>query len=145
MLVACSPQAPAQNVPADQGAQTGLKQVPLTIRSASGVHKFKVELAVTPEEQQQGLMFRRSLGPNDGMLFTYQTAQDVAFWMKNTFIPLDMIFIRADGRIARIAQATPHSLQPVPSLEPVVAVLEIRSGRSAELGIREGDLVEWPR
>ena len=78
------------------------------------------------------------------MIFPYDPPQDVGFWMKNTLIPLDMIFIRADGRIARIAARTrPHSLEPVLSGEPVAAVLEIRGGRAAELGIREGDRVEW--
>jgi uncharacterized membrane protein (UPF0127 family) len=78
------------------------------------------------------------------MIFPYAPAQDVAFWMKNTLIPLDMIFIRADGTIARIEEnAVPLSLEPVPSLEPVTAVLEINGGRAAELGIEAGDKVDW--
>jgi uncharacterized membrane protein (UPF0127 family) len=121
-----------------------LPQVPLTIRSATGKHRFTVEIAATPDQQERGLMFRRSLAPDAGMIFPYAPAQDVAFWMKNTLIPLDMIFIRADGRIARIANAEPMSLEPVPSGEPVVAVLEIAGGRAAELGIKAGDRVEWP-
>ena len=145
-LAACSPQAPAQNAPLEESAQTGLQRVPLTIHSSSGDHRFTVNVAATPEQQQRGLMFVRSLAPDRGMIFTYDPPQNVAFWMKNTFIPLDMLFIRADGRIARIAANTvPHSLDPVPSREPVVAVLEIRGGRAAELGVRAGDLVEWPR
>jgi hypothetical protein len=124
----------------------GLEQVPLTIRSASGAHRFTVEVAHTPEEQANGLMHRQSLASDRGMIFPYEPPQDVAFWMKNTLIPLDMIFIRADGTIARIAANTvPLSLDPVPSLEPVSAVLEIAGGRAAELGIREGDRVDWPR
>ena len=116
----------------------------LTIRSGSRSHGFTVEVARTSDEQSQGLMFRESLGPNQGMLFPFDAPRDAGFWMKNTLIPLDMIFIRADGTIARIAANTePHSLEPVISGEPVVAVLEIRGGRSAELGIREGDRVEW--
>ena len=146
MLAACSPQAPAQNAPHEESAQTGLKQVALTIHSASGDDRFKVNVAATPEQQQRGLMFVRSLAPNRGMIFIYDPPEDVAFWMKNTFIPLDMIFIRPDGRIARIAaNTTPQSLDPVPSGEPVAAVLEIRGGRAAELNLREGDLVEWLR
>jgi uncharacterized membrane protein (UPF0127 family) len=118
--------------------------VPLTISSKSGVHHFIVEVAATAAEQERGLMFRKSLGPDRGMIFPYEPAQEVAFWMKNTLIPLDMIFIRADGTIARIAANTvPLSLDPVPSLEPVAAVLEIAGGRAAELGIREGDRVSW--
>jgi uncharacterized membrane protein (UPF0127 family) len=122
-----------------------LKQVPLTIRSATGTHLFTVQVALTPEQQEHGLMFYRSLGVDQGMIFPYDPPQDVSFWMKNTLIPLDMIFIRADGTIARIATAKPLDETPVPAGEPVAAVLELRGGRAAELGIREGDTVEWPR
>jgi uncharacterized membrane protein (UPF0127 family) len=122
-----------------------LQQIPLTIQSASGNHRFTVDVAATPAEQERGLMFRRSLAGDQGMIFPYDPPQDVAFWMKNTLIPLDMVFIRADGRIARIATATPLSLDTVPSGEPVAAVLEIRGGRAAELGIQAGDRVEWRR
>ena len=93
-----------------------------------------------------GLMFRKSLAADRGMIFPLPTPQPAAFWMKNTLIPLDMIFIRTDGTIAYIgAMTVPHSLQPVGPSEPVAAVLELRGGRSAELGIREGDVVSWPR
>jgi uncharacterized membrane protein (UPF0127 family) len=119
--------------------------VPLTIRSATGNHRFTVEIAASPAEQEQGLMFRRSLAPNRGMIFPYQPPIDVAFWMRNTLIPLDMLFIRADGRIARIATARPLDDTPVPSGEPIAAVLELAGGRAAELGIREGDIVSWRR
>ena len=147
-LVACSPQAPAQNAPIDnnqpQGSpQTGLAQVPLTIRSANGEHRFTVEVAATPAQQERGLMFRPSVGPDEGMIFPYDPPVIAAFWMKNTLVPLDMVFIRADGTIARIAHAVPLTLDPVPAGEPVAAVLEIRGGRAAELGIREGDVVSW--
>lgn len=124
----------------------GLMRVPLTIRSATGDHRFTVEVAATFEEQETGLMFRRALGPDRGMIFPYNPPQDVAFWMKNTLIPLDMIFIRADGTIARIAaNVAPLSLTPVPAGEPVAAVLELAGGRAAELGIRAGDRVSWRR
>jgi uncharacterized membrane protein (UPF0127 family) len=119
--------------------------VPLTIRSASGEHRFAAEVAATPEQQERGLMFRRELAPDHGMIFPYGPPQTVGFWMKNTLIPLDMLFIRADGTIARIATATPLSLDTVGSGEPVAAVLEIRGGRAAELGIRAGDRVDWQR
>jgi uncharacterized protein len=89
------------------------------------------------------MMFRTSLAPDRGMLFPYSPPQPVGFWMKNTLIPLDMVFIRADGTIARIATAVPRSLEQVWSNEPVVAVLEIAGGRAAELGIREGDRVDY--
>jgi uncharacterized membrane protein (UPF0127 family) len=145
VLIACSPQAPAQNAPienpaADPRAQKGLAEVPLTIRSKNGVHRFTVEVAATPEQQERGLMFRGSLAPDRGMIFTYQPAQEVAFWMKNTLIPLDIIYIRSDGTIVRIVNAEPMDLTPLPSGEPITAVLEIRGGRAAELGIKEGDI-----
>jgi len=88
-------------------------------------------------------MFVRSLAPNRGMIFPYDPPQDVAFWMKNTLIPLDIIFIRADGTIARITHAKALDETPLPGGEPIAAVLEIRGGRSAELGIKEGDRVRW--
>jgi uncharacterized membrane protein (UPF0127 family) len=119
--------------------------VPLTIRSASGVHRFTVQIAATPEQQEHGLMFTRSLAPDQGMIFPYDPPQNVAFWMKNTLIPLDMIFIRADGTIARIVTAKALDETPIPAGEPVAAVLEIRGGRAAELGIRVGDKVEWAK
>jgi uncharacterized membrane protein (UPF0127 family) len=89
-------------------------------------------------------MFREKLGPGEGMLFPFPQPRPASFWMKNTLIPLDMLFIRADGTIARIAANTvPHSLDPVAVAEPVAAVLEIAGGRAAELGINEGDRVTW--
>jgi uncharacterized membrane protein (UPF0127 family) len=115
----------------------------LTIHSTSGVHRFTVEVARTPEEQQAGLMFRTSLAGDHGMIFPYDPPQDVAFWMKNTLIPLDMVFIRADGTIARITTAKALDETPVPGGEPVAAVLELRAGRASELNIREGDRVDW--
>lgn len=146
-LAACSPQqapgAPAPQATALGVPQSGLEMAPLTIRSASGTHKFMVEIARTYEQQQHGMMFRTGIAPDRGMLFPYDPPQSVGFWMKNTLIPLDMIFIRADGTIARIATAVPQSLESVQSGEPVAAVLEIAGGRAAELGIREGDRVEW--
>lgn len=120
------------------------KAVPLTIRTDSAEHRFTVEVARTPEEQARGLMFRESLAPDRGMIFPMTPPRYASFWMKNTLIPLDMIFIRADGTISSIEPMTvPHSLTPVSSLEPVAAVLEIPGGRAAELGIEAEDRVEW--
>jgi uncharacterized membrane protein (UPF0127 family) len=149
-VLACSPQAPAQNAPVDSatqdpGAQTGLREVPLTIRSKNKLHHFTVQVAATPEQQEKGLMFRRSLGADQGMIFPYEPPQEVAFWMKNTLIPLDIIYIRSDGTIVRITKAEAMDLTPLPSGESIAAVLEIRSGRAAELGITEGDVVTWTR
>jgi uncharacterized protein len=120
-----------------------LREIPLVIQSGGRAHCFTVEVAATPAEQQTGMMFRRSLAPDRGMIFPYWPPQTVGFWMRNTFIPLDMVFIRADGSIARIATAVPQSLDNVSSYEPVVAVLEIAGGRAAELGIKEGDRVTY--
>ena len=90
-------------------------------------------------------MFRKNVPADSGMIFPYDPAQDVAFWMKNTLVPLDIVFIREDGTIARITHARPMDLTPLPSGEPVAAVLELRAGRAAELGILAGDRVSWPR
>jgi uncharacterized membrane protein (UPF0127 family) len=122
----------------------GLELVGLEIESQTGRHRFSVEVARTPEEQARGLMFRQSLGPAEGMIFPFAPPRPASFWMKNTLIPLDMLFVRADGIIAFIAPNTvPHSEQPVGVGEPVAAVLEIAGGRAYELGIREGDKVSW--
>ena len=151
-LAACSPQAPAQNASntsaepaAEPGAQFGLPQVAVTIQSATGAHVFNAQVAATPEQQERGLMFRRSLAADEGMIFPYDPPSSVSFWMHNTLIPLDMVFIRADGTIARITTAKAMDDTPVPAGEPVAAVLEIRAGRAAELGIKPGDRVEWRR
>ncbi|MGE7205705.1 DUF192 domain-containing protein [Sphingomonas sp. NPDC019816] len=125
--------------------------IPVTIRTAQGAHVFQVERARTAGEQAQGLMYRTDLMPDGGMLFAPYPPDGTApraasFWMKNTPTALDILFIRADGTIARIAENTvPFSEAPVPSGEPVAAVLELVGGRSAELGISEGDTVSWPR
>ena len=143
MLVACSPQAPAQNAPIDSRAQKGLQEIPLTITSGRTVHHFTVEVAASPEEQERGLMFRRSIDPDRGMIFPYSPPQEVGFWMKNTWIPLDIAFIRSDGTIVRITRGQPMDLAPLPSGEPISAVLEIAGGRAAQLGIKEGDIAHW--
>ena len=124
----------------------GLEQVPLTVTSNGKTHRFTVEVARTEPEQQQGLMNRASLAPDRGMTFPYDPPQPVAFWMKNTLIPLDLIYISPGERILRIeANAVPLSLDQLPSGGPVEAVLELAGGRAAELGIETGDRVEWKR
>jgi hypothetical protein len=126
-------------------APSGLALVPLQIRGAGRAHRFTVEVAASEEEQSRGLMFRERLGANEGMIFPFPAPRPASFWMKNTLIPLDMIFISADGTIQRIVENTvPHSLQSVSSYGPVTAVLEIAGGRSAQLGLKEGDRVSWP-
>ena len=136
-LAACSPQELGRS-------PAGLEQVHLTIQSGRRRHKFIVEVAQTPEEQSKGLMFRQSLAPDRGMIFPFGEARPAGFWMKDTLIPLDMIWIGPDRRISGIAENTvPMSLETVPSPGPVIAVLEIAGGRSAELGIKVGDNVKW--
>jgi uncharacterized protein len=140
---ACGSATTANEAPLQQSS-AGLEQVLLTITSANGEHNFTVEVARTPEQQAQGLMYRQSLAANSGMIFPRDPPGDASFWMKNTLIPLDIIFIRTDGTIARIADnAVPMSLEPIPSLEPVGAVLEIAGGRAAQLGIKPNDKVSW--
>jgi uncharacterized membrane protein (UPF0127 family) len=127
------------------GRLAAAEQQTLEIVSKSGVHVFSVELAVTDEERSRGLMFRKTLPEGRGMLFDFKRDQDVAMWMKNTYIPLDMIFIRADGRIAHIAENTePLSTAIIPSGGPVRAVLEVIGGTARKLGIRPGDRVAHP-
>ena len=143
-LGACAPNGgQSAEAPPLERSEAGLEQVPLTIKSSTGTHRFIAEVARTPDEQQRGMMFRESLAPDRGMIFPYDPPQPASFWMENTLIPLDMIFIRADGTIARIATAEPLSQELVPSGEPVAAVLEIAGGRAAQLGIKAGDRVEW--
>lgn len=125
----------------------------LAVTGAHGRHCFAVEQAQTAEAQEKGLMYRTAIAPGGGMLFwpyppdvngRHQPPRDANFWMKNTPSALDIIFVRANGTIARIAEnAVPFDESPLPSGEPVGAVLELKGGRSAELGIAEGDRVTW--
>lgn len=116
----------------------------MTIQSSTGKHQFTMEVARTPEQQAKGLMFRESLAPDRGMIFPYDPPTDASFWMKNTLIPLDLVFVRPNGTVGRVAaEAVPMSLDPIPSLEPISAVIEIAGGRAAELKIKEGDKVSW--
>lgn len=129
---------------------TVARSVAVTITSANGTHVFQVEPAKTAEEQERGLMYRTDLADNGGMLFWPYPPEgpprEASFWMKNTPSALDIIFIRADGTIARIAENTvPFDETPVASGEPVGAILEIKGGRAAALGIAEGDKVTWAK
>jgi hypothetical protein len=122
----------------------GLQQVTLCVTSAAKTHSFTVEAARTSAEQARGLMFRTELADNMGMIFPFPEPRVASFWMKNTVIPLDIIFVRADGTIESIADNTvPYSTTPVVSGAPVAAVLELRGGLAAELGIVSGDKVQW--
>lgn len=115
----------------------------VTIETADGArHRFDIELAVTNEQQAQGLMYRRSLPEGAGMLFLYGREWSVSMWMKNTLIPLDMLFIARSGRIVHVAERTvPLSLATISAGRPVAAVLELNAGTAARLGIRVDDRV----
>lgn len=152
VLAACSPGHADSSAQPAAGAVgqalrhpvSGLPVVPLTVSSARGRHVFQVELAQTFAEQEKGLMFRTSMGPDEGMVFI-RTPPDVArFWMRNTVIPLDIIFVGTDRRIINIAaNAVPYDETPLPSAGVAAAVLELNGGRAAALGIGPGDTVEW--
>jgi uncharacterized membrane protein (UPF0127 family) len=117
----------------------------LTIETAKGKQRFAVEEARTPQQMAQGLMYRRSLAADAGMLFEYDRPQIVSFWMKNTVIPLDMLFIAADGFVVGIHErAVPLSTEAITSDKPVLAVLELNGGTAQRLGIKPGDHVSHP-
>jgi uncharacterized protein len=130
---------------ADKGqSSAGLKQVMLCVKSAAKTHRFTTEIAGTSMEQAKGMMFRTEMPDDTAMIFPFPEPKPASFWMKNTVIPLDIIFVRPNGSIESIAEnAVPYSTDPVVSGEPVGAVLEIRGGLAAELGIQAGDMVIW--
>lgn len=150
-LAACSPSesatATAQTPAASQEARhpvSGLKVIDLVVTSGGKKLPFKVELADTPEAQGKGLMFRTELGDNEGMIFPSQVPEPRSFWMKNTPLSLDIIFIGVDGRILNIAaNTTPYSLDSVTSNGIASGVLELRAGRAKALGIVAGDKVSY--
>jgi uncharacterized membrane protein (UPF0127 family) len=149
MLAACSAASKSAGDGNAAGANAAAEAargvtIPLTIRTAKGTHRFDVELALTPGQQEQGLMFRKDLPADGGMIFPMKPPRVASFWMKNTVIPLDMLFIRTDGSVAMIAHDTkPYAREPVSAGVPVSGVLELAGGRAAALGIAEGDIVNW--
>lgn len=117
----------------------------LSIETGAGTREFSVELAVTEEQHQRGLMFREEMADDAGMLFLFGDRRHRVFWMKNTLIPLDILFIDAGGRIMKVHhRAVPGSLETIASDYPVVAVLEINGGLARKLGIKAGDMVRHP-
>jgi len=128
------------------GGASALEKSALTIETATGAKlRFQVELARTPDEQAQGLMYRKSMAADAGMLFIYAQPREAGFWMKNTYLPLDLLFIESDGRVERIhANAEPLSTAPIEGPVRTKAVLEINGGTAARLGIRPGDRVVHP-
>lgn len=148
-LIAClawlllAPALPAFAQQAATAPAAGLEA--LAIVSGGKRHAFHVEVMRTPDQRARGLMHRNYLPPDRGMLFDFGRSEPVAMWMQNTYIPLDMLFIRADGTVARIAENTePLSTRTIPSGEPVLSVLEVNGGTAARLGIKPGDKVEHP-
>ncbi|WP_244486531.1 DUF192 domain-containing protein [Aureimonas sp. Leaf324] len=116
-----------------------------TLRTSSGSHAIEVEVADTPQAREIGLMNRESLAEDTGMLFDFREDRPVSMWMKNTLIPLDMLFINKTGTVVRIARnAKPHSLETIPSGKPVRYVLEINGGAAATYGAKTGDKLEHP-
>jgi uncharacterized membrane protein (UPF0127 family) len=133
-----SPSAPAVH------PVSGLPVVPLKVKSSNGAHAFKVEVASTFAQQEKGLMFRTAMGADEGMIFPTDPPRRAAFWMRNTVIPLDIIFIGTDHRILNIAaNAVPYDETPLPSTGVAAGVLELNGGRAAQLGIKAGDKVSW--
>ncbi len=149
LCAACSPQPAAEATPAAAAQASvhpvsGLKVVPLTVINGTKRHVFRVEVAATQMDQAKGLMFRTQLGPDEGMIFPRDPYSQASFWMKNTPLSLDIIFVGTDGRISNIAANTvPYSLDSVTSDGIASLVLELRGGRAAELGIVAGNKVEW--
>ena len=118
----------------------------LVLHSATGDHSFHVDVVDTPESRAKGLMFVQELADDAGMLFDFKEERPVSFWMRNTFIPLDMIFVGADGVVRTIhVNARPHDVTSIPSQVPVRFVLEIPGGRSLEIGLKPGDTMAHAR
>lgn len=118
----------------------------LVLHASSGDYRFHVDVVDTNESRAKGLMFVQDLADDAGMLFDFKEERDVSFWMRNTFIPLDMIFVGADGVVKNIhVNARPHDVTGIPSEGPVQFVLEIPGGRSVEIGLKPGDTMEHPR
>lgn len=131
-------------VGAEAQSSVTFKTASLVIDTAQGPKRFSVELALTPKQQERGLMFRNHLASDAGMLFIFPKVQTATFWMKNTLIPLDMLFIAPDGQVADIhADAVPRSEATIASAVPVKAVLEVNAGTAARLGIKPGTVVHY--
>jgi uncharacterized membrane protein (UPF0127 family) len=147
VLIALAPAALAARAQEATTAQPELPKEQLTIVTKDGQrHTFNVELASTPEQQMTGEMFRTRVPPDGGMLFVWPRVQESPMWMKNTLVPLDMVFINPDGTIRRIAEdAVPQSLRVIESGGPVAATLELAGGTAARLGIAAGDKVLAPQ
>ena len=148
LLAACSANSGEAGAQSTQTAavhpQSGLVVIPLTVTHAGQNHVFRVELARTEQEQAKGLMFRTAMGADEGMIFPMNPPRGAAFWMRNTVLPLDILFIGVDGKVSNIAaNARPYDETPLESVGLVKGVLELNAGRAAQLGIVPGDSVSW--
>lgn len=123
---------------------SGLAIIPLKVVTASGPHTFQVEVAASEREQARGLMFRTAMGADEGMIFPMNPPRPAAFWMKNTVIGLDIIFIGPDHKVLNIAaNAVPYDETPLPAAGDTAGVLELNAGRAAQIGLKPGDTVNW--
>lgn len=148
VLAACSPRPAAEASPVAQAPTahpvSGLRVIPVTIATDTGRHVVRAEIAATPAEQAQGLMFRTEMGADEGMIFPRNPPDVASFWMKNTPMSLDIVFIGPDRKVINVAARTvPYSLTPVGARGLTAAVLELKAGRAAELGIEPGTVIDW--
>jgi len=142
-IAAQAPNNPSPEQPI-VSAQPTLPTIPLRLITAKRSYRLRVEVAATPRQQQIGMMFRDRLPRGKGMLFPFASPRRLSFWMENTVIPLDLVFVGAGGRIVNVAaNARPYSREQIPSDGPAIAVLEIAGGEAARLGLRPGDRVEY--
>ena len=149
-IAACSPVAASDSSPTASASEprihpvSGLAVIPLKVVTSKGPHVFQVEMAASEREQARGLMFRNALGADEGMIFPMNPPRAAAFWMKNTVIGLDIIFIGADHKVLNIAaNAVPYDEAPLPSAGDAAGVLELNAGRAAQIGLKPGDTVSW--
>ncbi len=126
------------------GAQPTLARIPLTLSTRGGTRRYSVEVAATPLQQELGLMFRTRMGAHEGMIFPFAPPRPASFWMENTILPLDLVFIGANGRVLNIAaDAKPYSRDLIWSSGAAAAVLELNAGEAARAGLRAGDAVTY--
>lgn len=137
---AVSAEAPANDT---VDPDSGLEVIEVTVTTDDGSHTFRTEVAATPEQKNRGMMFRDEMAPDTAMIFPYEEAADRGFWMRNTFLPLDIIFIAEDRTIINIGEGIPFNEESVTSDAPAIAVLELLGGTAEELGIGPGDTVSW--
>lgn len=146
LVLALAMLVPGTSVSLGQQVQVKFSVRTVKIQTAKGVFAFKTEVAISNQQRQRGLMFRRFLANDAAMLFRWQPPQPVSMWMKNTYVSLDMIFIHSSGQVANVARATtPFSLDTVSSSGPVGAVLEVIAGTADRIGLKAGDMVFLPK